>query len=111
MRCYCCDCEIRLARKVRLRPWREYDPQRGGPRSAAYESYKEEMTYRWAVICQACYMALDNSLGISEIGGRLFNLAGASRGDKAATIDEPKYWEFRRKEAAKLGLDLEKDAR
>jgi hypothetical protein len=105
MRCYCCERELTSARKVKLRRWRVYDPSRGGPDSPAYQSYEEEMAHRWAVICQACYSILDNEYGLAEVAGAPFNLAGSSRGDKAATIDERKYQAFRRKEAAKLGLD------
>lgn len=108
MDCDCCDRQLSSARKVELRPWgRDYDPSHGGPESPAYKSYVEEMTFRWAVICQACYSILDNYTGRAAIGGNLFNLAGASRGDRAATIDEAKYLRFRRQEAAKLGIDLE----
>ena len=106
MRCCCCDREMKSARKVKLRRWREYDPRQGGPDSATYKSYQEEMTYRWSVICQACYSAVDNAVGLAEVAGDIYNLAGSSRGDRATTIDERKYQEFRRKEAAKLGLDL-----
>ncbi len=106
MRCYRCDREMTSARKVKLRPWRDGWGD-GGPDSAAYKSFVEDMTYRWGVICQACYSTLDNEAGLAEVAGKLFNLAGASRGDKAATIDEAKYKVFQRKEAAKLGLDLE----
>jgi hypothetical protein len=106
VQCYCCDREIVSARKVKLRPWRVYDPGLGGLDSAAYKSYVEEMAYRWAVVCQACYSTLDNEIGCAEIAGRPFNIAGRSRGDKAATVDEAKYRLFRLKEAAKLGLDL-----
>lgn len=95
------------ARKVKLRPWRVYDPRLGGPDSAAYASYVEEMTYRWAVICQACDSTLDNESGLAELAGGPFHLAGASRGDKAATIDERGYRRFRRREAEKLGLDTD----
>jgi hypothetical protein len=106
VKCYCCGRDLASARKAKLRPWRVYDPELGGPDSAAYKSYKEEMTYRWRVICQACYSTLDNESGRAEIGGKPFNIAGASRGDKAATVDEAKYQKFLRKEAAKLGLAL-----
>ena len=92
---------------MKLRRWREYDPRQGGPNSAAYKSYEEEMTYRWAVICQACYSTLDNAVGLAEVAGDTYNLAGLSRGDRATTIDERKYQSFCRKEAAKLGLDPE----
>lgn len=44
--------------------------------------------------------------GVPEIAGKRFNIAGASRDDKAATIDEAKYRKFQIKEAQKLGLDL-----
>ena len=66
MRCWCCDREIRLARKVKLRPWREFVPQ--GEMQAddpAYAFYEKEMTYRWAVICQGCYGHLDNEVGVA----------------------------------------------
>lgn len=105
MKCYCCDREMTLARKVKLRPWRAHDPRSGGHDSPAYQSFREEMTFRWAVICQACYSILDNIGGLAEIGRDTFNLAGSSRGDRAATIDEGQYRKFRVKEAAKLGLD------
>jgi len=75
-------------------------------RSAAYKSIVEEMTYRWAVICQACFSTLDNYSGLAEVSGRLFNLAGASRGDRAATYDDAKYRKFQRREAEKLGIML-----
>ena len=68
------------------------------------------MTYRWAVVCQACYSTLDNATGLAEVGGKPFNIAGASRGDSAARIDEATCRAFRRKEAAKLGYDLQGDA-
>ncbi len=110
MQCYCCQREIASARKVKLRPWRGDEEDIGGPYSAAYKSYREDMTYRWAVICQACYSTLDNYSGLAEVGGKLFNIAGASRCDKASTIDEKKYRAFLRKEATKLGLDLEDEA-
>jgi hypothetical protein len=106
MRSYYCERELTSARKVKLRRWRVYDPSRGGPDSPAYQSYEEEMTYRWAVICQACYSTLDNESGRAEVAEVPFNLAGSSRGDKAATIDERKYHAFRSMEAAKLGLNF-----
>ena len=106
MRCYCCETDMALARKVKLRPWRDDCPAASGPNSAAYLSYLEDMTYRWAVICQACYAQLDNATGLAAIGTRAFNLAGASRGDKAAVLNEAKYQAFQRRQAALLGLDL-----
>lgn len=109
MECYCCGKEIKIARKVKLRKWRDLSPDIliYGPDSPQYMAFKEEMTYRWAVICNACYRILDNYSGRAEIPGHgLFNLAGKSRGDQATTIDEAKYRAFQRKEAKKLGIDL-----
>jgi hypothetical protein len=110
MRCYCCNHELTSARKVKLRPLPDFDPSRGGPDSATYMAYREETTYRWAVICHACYSTLDNYRGDAEIARRMFTMAGASRGDKATTIDEAKYRKFQKQEAAKLGLDLEDES-
>ncbi len=105
MRCYCCDQEIALARKVKLRPIQDYDPNRGGPDSIAYHAYRENITFRWAFICNACYRMLDNEYGVAEIVGHgEFNLAGVSRGDKAPTVDEAKHRQFQSKEAERMGL-------
>ena len=105
MNCYCCDRRIATARKVKLRPWRTYDPQAGGKDSTAYQFYCEEMTYRWAIICQACYSSLDNVGGLAEVGRGTFNIAGVSRRDRAVTLNEEQYRRFQEREAAKLGLD------
>ena len=44
--------------------------------------------------------------GRAEIAGHgEFNLASASRFDKATTVDQAGYMEFQRKEAQKMGLD------
>ena len=105
MQCYCCQQAIKLARKVRLRPVRGFDPAQGGPDSAAYQSYRENMTFRWAFLCNACYRALDNEMGVAEIAMRgYFNLAGASRGDKATVVDEAKYQQFQRFQAKRMGM-------
>jgi len=106
MHCYTCGQEIQFARKVKLRPWREYDPVQGGPDSLAYQSYRENMTYRWAFICHACYRLLDNKAGLAEIPEHgIFNLAGASRTDRAAIVDEAKYRRFQAREAERMGLE------
>jgi hypothetical protein len=106
MQCYCCDQEMSLARKVKLRLLREYNPDQGGSDSAAYQAYREEMTFRWTVICLGCYTRLNNDTGEAEINGREFGLAGSSRGDKAAVVNEAGYRESQRGEAEKLGIDL-----
>ena len=104
MRCYCCAAEVRLARKVKLRPWRLFELAPSSPDDPAYLFYCKEMIYRWAFICQACYRVLDNSQGLAEIGAQRFNLAGASRRNKAAIVDEAKYQAFQRKQAEAMGL-------
>jgi hypothetical protein len=107
MRCYCCDREVALARKVKLRGVVEFPEHlQKQPPGPAYWAYLEEMTFRWAFICQGCYLAVDTPIGVGVVNGRTYNLAGSSRADKATTVDEAKYLAFRRKEAAKLGLDL-----
>jgi hypothetical protein len=109
MQRYCCDTETATGRKVKIRPWLNGWGS-GGPDSAAYMSFQEEMTYRWSVICQGCYCCystLDNESGRAEVAGKLFNLAGASRFDRATTVSEAQYRKFRRREAEKLGLTLD----
>lgn len=106
MRCYCCEQEIALARKVKLRPIRHFEASQGGADSVAYQSYCEEMTFRWAFICNACYRKLDNEIGVAEIIGRgQFNLASVSRRDKATTVNEAKYQQFQRQQAERMGLE------
>lgn len=106
MQCYCCDSKISIGRKVKLRPWREYHPSQGGPNSAAYRSYVEDMTYRWAVICMRCYGLLDNEQGLAHAGEDVFTIAAQSRFDRATVVDEKKWQAFQKQEATKLGLDL-----
>jgi hypothetical protein len=112
MRCYCCDAEISLARKVKLRRLIDWDPSTTDVMAwteadwRAYHVYKEQQTYRWAVICHVCYGLLNNDCGAAEIGERVFNIAGASRRDKAALINEAKYQAFQKREAGKRGIDL-----
>jgi len=45
-------------------------------------------------------------VGVAAIGARLFNLAGASRGDRAPVLDEAKYQAFERRQTARIGLQL-----
>lgn len=104
MRCYCCTAEVNTVRKVRLRPWRDDPGPEGGPDAPAHRFYRREMTYRWAVVCLICYRTLDNATGLAEIGGKLWNIAGASRRDQAAALDEAKYTAWQEREARKLGL-------
>lgn len=134
MRCYCCEVKIKIGRKVKLRPRvdmpdppesmkrrgpepkmsaeqfnREQDEARRFAESPAYKSYVENMTYRWTFICNKCYRILDNPYGMAEIGAKTWNIAGQSRGDKAAVVDELKHEKFQRAEAAKLGIEYTKE--
>ena len=59
------------------------------------------------VICEECYCAIDNRFGVEAIGFNSFNLAGVSRLGKGTIIDEAKYVQFQRREAIKLGIDLQ----
>ena len=105
MRCFCCDEDIALARKVKLRPWRDFDIGPNGTFDpAGYAFYKKEMTYRWAFICLSCYVTLDNESGLAVTGTGPFNLAGCSRGGKAPVVDESEYQAFQRRQAARMGL-------
>lgn len=106
MNCFCCDNEVQLARKVKIRRLIDYDPAQGGPESPQYMSFKEESTYRWSVICLSCYHQLDNDYGACEISGRQFSIAGCSRGDKARVMNQLDYQKWQVREAAKIGLDL-----
>jgi hypothetical protein len=105
MQCFCCERELASARRVKIRRWVEFDPLTGGPQSAAYLSYKEQMTYRWAEVCQGCYSTLDNYFGLNDVAGQRFSLDGNSRGDRARTIDEEEYRKIQRRAARRLGLD------
>lgn len=92
MKCSCCETEIVLARKVKLRlvPTREFGVE--GPASAAHE-------FRWAFVCDGCYRALDNAMGTGEIGGKTFNLAWPFRDGKADTVDQAQHDALHRFEA------------
>ncbi len=81
MNCSCCDTEIPLARKVKLRllPPRELGVE--GPASAAHE-------FRWGFLCEACYGTLDNATATGAIGGRTFNLAWPFRDGKADAVNQ-----------------------
>jgi hypothetical protein len=85
---------------------RDFNPAQGGPDSPAYQSYCEDMTFHWGFICNACFRQLDNDIGVAENPDRgYFNLAGASRGDKATVVDEAKYQQFQRRQAEEMGLE------
>jgi len=106
MECYCCGTKIKVGRKVKLRPWYSPNFSLADIDSAAFKAYLEDMTFRWTAVCLHCYRILDSWCGVGEVGAREFNIAGKSRGDKAAVVTEAKWLAFQKKEAAKLGLDL-----
>jgi hypothetical protein len=85
MKCYCCATQMALARKVKLRPWQRFETN-DSPDSTAFLSRREEMAYRWAVVCQECYRKLDNEFGSGGCGD--FELAASSRGAQAAIVHE-----------------------
>ena len=105
MECFCCDQEMTVARKVKIRRWCRF-PAADGPLSAAYEVYQEQMTYRWSVICGDCYRILDSYYGAAAIRGQTFSLSGTSRSDRARSINEEQYQKWQRREAAKLGVEI-----
>lgn len=107
MRCYCCDSDVSVGRKAKLRPWLEFSTDDGGPDSPAYAHYLKQVTYRWAVVCPPCYRILDTFDGMGEIGGKLWGINGASRGDKAPVLNETAYLAWQRREAEKMGLDAD----
>ncbi len=106
MNCFCCNNEVPLAKKVKIRRLIDYDPAQGGPESPQYKSFKEESTYRWSVICLPCYIKLDNDYGFCEINSREFSIAGCSRKDRARVMNQDDYQKWQVREAAKIGLDL-----
>jgi hypothetical protein len=103
MRCYCCAAESPVARKVKLRPWLVYDGSANVPDVSGDQFRRRLKNYRWTVICLACYRLLDNERGVAEVGGRWFNIADASRGDKAAILDEANDQQWQQKETDRRG--------
>ena len=87
MECYCCEQEMALARKVKLRTIEHISEAKialfktqGFKDSAAYRSYVNNVTFRWAFICESCYKKLDSADGCAKISGRgEFNIVGQSR--------------------------------
>jgi hypothetical protein len=67
VRCSCGDAELATARKVMPRVCRDYDPSPGGPDSAGYQCFVEELAYRWAVTCQPCASDLDKYFDATNI--------------------------------------------
>lgn len=83
------------------------------PQEIAYmEQHRKTMTYRRAFVCCACYAAMDrDGCGCCVVArdgkARLFGLAGASRGDKAATVNVKQFAAFQRRIAKRAGFSLD----
>src|SRR5262245_14972168 len=106
MECYCCGRAVSLTHRVQLRGDVRTPPSGfASPDEPGDHAYLKHATFRTAFICPACYDALDNDYGAGEIGGRVYNLAGRSRGGKAAVYNEAKYRAYQRRLAAELGVD------
>jgi hypothetical protein len=104
MICYCCLRDVLLVCRVQLRCDPREQPAVASPADPAYQAYVNNKTIRTEFICPGCYHALDNDLGLGEIGGKVYNLAGKSRGGKAPEYNRAKWLEHQRSEADKLGI-------
>jgi hypothetical protein len=104
MKCFCCDREVGVARKVKIRRLTECPAPAGvAPKQdPAYLSYMEQTAYRWGVVCPACYLCLDNEVGGQIIAGESFTIAAVSRYDRARCITEKGYRRWQGREADKL---------
>lgn len=115
MKCFCCDSDHPLLYHVKLRGDVQIPGGGGpgnpapftGPNDPAYQAYTNNGTYRSAFICPKCYTTLDNDYGVTEIGNRTYGIAGASRGQRAALYDEKKYAAFQKRQAAKMGIQID----
>lgn len=114
--CHCCLATAPLARSVMIRgdvlraaeeipeKWKDNKYLASMPAEEAarfdrfMEQYRRNGEYRRAFICNPCYSRLDNDVGMAEImtplGPQTFNLAGASRGGKAAVYTAKKWSRF-----------------
>lgn len=104
MICYCCNREIRVARKVKVRRLTDL-PKLSEPISKdhpAIVSHTEQNTYRWGIVCPGCYLRLDNELGVEVIAGQEFNISSVSRFDRARCITENDYQRWQGRQADKL---------
>ncbi len=107
MNCFCCNREIGVARKAKIRrltvlpKLREPITTKDHP---AAVMHAEQNTYRWGTVCPGCYLKLDNEVGMAIIGGETFTIAGASRFDRARCITIEQFHRWQRREAKKLGL-------
>jgi hypothetical protein len=97
MQCFCCGTEMTNGRKAKVR--RNVEILRCDT-WAAFESYKEQTTYRWCVVCESCYRMLDSYYGVAVINGQHFGMSGSSRGEKARKMTEEQYrtWQQRLEE-------------
>jgi len=107
MICYCCGHNTPLAHHVKLRGDARTVPTGSkAPADPADRAHREEMTFRSAFVCPACYAALDSGDGTAAIAGRTYGIAGQSRGGRAAVYDEAKYLAYQCRLASGMGIDL-----
>jgi hypothetical protein len=96
MRCYCCDSEVRLGRKVSLQVYRPLPRRRDVPDPDKYPAYTPTV-FRWRAVCLRCYRELDNGEDFARIGKGAFNLDGPSRGDLAPVVDNAEWKAFQKR--------------
>lgn len=105
MKCYTCGRVQPQRRHVKLRGdvRAPYCAKTNEPGSLVHQHYINELTYRSAFVCEACYLNLDSGDGTAVIDGRGFGIAGSSRNGKAKIYDAKKYDAFQRRQAKQLG--------
>jgi hypothetical protein len=109
MKCYCCDDEVDQAYHVKLRGDVSAAPagRFPSPTDPAYLTYCKQATFRSAFVCARCYAILDSDDGTGAIGGRAYGISGRSRCGQAALYNETKYRAFQRRQAGRMGMELD----
>jgi hypothetical protein len=105
MKCYCCNQDVTQTRHVQLRGIVPEPTGVTSPDDPAWITYEENTTYRSAFVCPSCYGILDSPTGTGVIDGRVYGIAGRSRGGRAAVYDQAKYDAFIEKKARDLGIN------
>lgn len=123
--CHACGAGVQLARSVMLRAdvekkgeeffnaWPDLNglsPEQDRRFLDAYAKHERGVKFRRAFVCEQCYRRIDNYYGMAEVptdnGPRTFNLAGESRGDRAAVYSFKKWLSFQRRVASCMGIEL-----
>ncbi len=106
MKCYCCEREVTLVRRVQLRGDVTAVPAAiTGHDAPRFPRARGEYHLSVGVRLRGCYCVLDSSTGTGRIEGRVYGIAGRSRGGRAAVYDPAKYDAFVRRQANNLGID------